>query len=452
MSHWLGLVLAGLAGISVPAVAQPSTVSIMATVEASRLTLPLNKSQTLQSPGAFARIAVGNPAIADVAPVTSRVAYILGKQVGTTNVTLYDNQGQVIALVDVTVIPDAGGLQEKLHAILPGEKFDVAVANGALILSGTASSAVAVKRAITIAEAYAPGKVINMLGVGSAQQILLEVRFAEMQRGTVKALGIGTVNYGNVAGSMTAANGGSIGSPGTGVGSIGTYNAQLNFPGLSVTLQALESQGLVRTLAQPNIIALSGETANFLAGGEFPVPTGVALNGQVQIEFKQFGVGLAFTPTLLEDGLINLVVAPEVSSLDPAAGIDVNGLRIPGLNVRRARTTLELRDSQTFALAGLIQSDYRNTLNRVPLLGRIPILGALFRSQSFQRQETELVILVTPRIVRPVSDPATLQTPTDAPQGAGDVAFFLLGKSDQPTSNAQPFARPPTLPASGERR
>lgn len=426
--------------LQAPTLAQPA--AMLSPAVATPLTVPLNKSQTLTAPHAFARIAVGNSAVADVAPVTSSVAYVLGKQVGTTNVTLYDAKGQVLALFDVTVSPDMAGLQAKLSEIMPGEDLTVRVANGALILSGTATSAMAVKRAVTIAEAYAPGKVINMMGVGSSQQILLEVRFAEMQRGTVKALGIGTVNYGNLAGSATATRGGVVSGPGTGAGAIGTYNAQLNFPGLAVQLQALEQQGLVRTLAQPNIIALSGETANFLAGGEFPVPTGVAVNGQVQIEFKQFGVGLAFTPTLLEDGLINLVVAPEVSSLDPAAGIDVNGLRIPGLNVRRARTTLELRDSQTFALAGLIQSDYRNTLNRVPLLGRIPILGALFRSQSFQRQETELVILVTPRIVRPIADPAAVQSPTDAASEPGDMAFFLLGKN-QTAPTAMPIQAAP---------
>lgn len=429
--------------LGAPAAAQSGSASLEARTGAT-LNLAVNKSQTLQTSQVFSRIAVGNPDIADVAPVTSSVAYVLGKQIGTTNVTMYNSKGGVIAVVDINVTPDAMGLKQKLAEILPIEKLGVQVANDSLVLSGTASSALAVKRAMTIAEAYAPGKVINMLGVGSSQQILLEVRFAEMQRGTVKALGIGTVNYGNLGGSPTASNGGAIASPSTGVGAIGTYSAQLNFPGLSVTLQALEQQGLVRTLAQPNIIALSGETANFLAGGEFPVPTGVAINGQVQIDFKQFGVGLAFTPTLLEDGLINLVVAPEVSSLDPTAGIDVNGLRIPGLNVRRARTTLELRDSQTFALAGLIQSDFRNTVSRIPLLGRIPIIGALFRSQSFQRQETELVILVTPRIVRPLPSGTALQVPTDRAAEPDDAAFFLLGKSEKqlPARPALPLPGP----------
>ncbi len=413
-------------GLAAPAAAQSSTVEART---GATLNLPINKSQTLRVPRPFARIAIGNSDIADVQPVSTTVAYLLGRKIGTTNLTLYDKSGQMIAVVDVVVSPDAMGLKQKLAEVLPTESIGVQVANDAVILSGTLSSAVAVERAMTIAEAYAPKKVINSMGLGTAQQILLEVRFAEMQRGTVKALGISQVSYGNNVSGSTAVNGGTVTAPGLGTGAA-AFSASLGFAGLGIRLQALEQQGLIRTLAQPNIIALSGETANFLAGGEFPVPTGVTLNGQVAIEFKQFGVGLSFTPTLLEDGLINLLVAPEVSSLDPAAGIDLGSLRIPGLRVRRARTTLELRDGQTFALAGLIQNDFRDTVSRVPLLGRIPILGALFRSQSFERQETELVILVTPRIVRPVAAGTALKVPTDRVVEPSDADFFLMGRSE----------------------
>lgn len=424
------LLMIGLAAaaLTVPAL----TMAAENTVEAATglaLTLPVNKSQTLRVPRPFARIAIGNAKIADVSPVTDSVAYLLGREIGTTNLTLYDKRGGVIAVVDVTVTPDAMGLKQKLAEVMPTENLGVQVANDRLILSGTASSAAAVQRAVTIAQAYAPDKVINMTGVGSAQQILLEVRFAEMQRGTVKALGIDSLAFGLQGDGTLARTNGATASPGVGIG--GTFSGTFNTPGFSFRMQALERQGLIRTLAQPNIIALSGETANFLAGGEFPVPVGVAINGQIAIEFKQFGVGLSFTPTLLEDGLINLLVAPEVSSLDPAAGIDIGSLRIPGLRVRRARTTLELRDGQTFALAGLIQSDFRDTVNRVPLLGRIPILGALFRSTNFERQETELVILVTPRIVRPVTAGTVLQLPTDRILEPSDADLFLLGKSER---------------------
>ncbi|MEN9931626.1 MAG: hypothetical protein RIS17_199 [Pseudomonadota bacterium] len=414
------------AAVAAPALAQAQQSSVDARTGLS-INLPINKSQTLRVPRPFARIAIGNPKIADVSPVTNSVAYLLGKDIGTTNLTLYDRAGAVIAVVDVNVVPDAMGLKQKLAEVMPTESLGVQVANDRLILSGTATSAAAVQRAMTIAQAYAPDKVINMTGVGTAQQILLEVRFAEMQRGTAKLLGIDSINYANDAATTL----GSVVTPGTTI--TGRFTGTFNFPNFGVRLSALEREGLIRTLAQPNIIALSGETANFLAGGEFPVPVGVAVNGQIAIEFKQFGVGLAFTPTLLEDGLINLLVSPEVSSLDATAGIDINGLRIPGLKVRRARTTLELRDGQTFALAGLIQSDFRDTVNRVPLLGRIPILGALFRSTQFERQETELVILVTPRIVRPVQAGTALQLPTDRIQEPSDADLFLLGRTERRT-------------------
>ena len=222
----------------------------------------------------------------------------------------------------------------------------------------------------------------------------------------------------------------------------------MTFPlsNLSFQLDALEQNGLVRTLAQPNLIALSGETAYFLAGGEFPIPTNVSQNGQVSIEFKEFGVSLKFTPTLLEDGLINLVVKPEVSSLDPAAGIDLNGIRIPGLKTRRTETTVELRDGQSFALAGLIQSDFTDTVKAIPLLGKIPIIGALFRSTNFNRAETELVVMVTPRIVRPVTAGTCIALPADRVTEPGDVDLFLLGRSEKinPVRPTGPLPGPET--------
>ena len=442
------ILMAGLLALSPAATAVAQDVSMDARTGLV-LNLPVNKSQTLRVPRPFARVAVGNPEIADVSPVTSSVAYLLGKKIGTTNLTLYDKAGGVIAVVDVTVGPDAMGLKQKLADLFPTESLGVQVANDNLILSGTATSAAALHRAALVAEAYAPKKVLNMASVGTAQQILLEVRFAEVQRGAISALGINSLMFGGTTrGTLTQTGapnpGTAVVGPGTGVSGAITTTVQL--PGFAVNFQALERQGLIRTLAQPNIIALSGETANFLAGGEFPVPTGVTQTGQITIEFKQFGVGLAFTPTLLEDGMINLLVAPEVSSLDPAAGIDLNSFRIPGLKVRRARTTLELRDGQTFALAGLIQNDFRDTINRVPLLGRIPILGALFRSSGFERLETELVILVTPRLVRPVPAGGGLELPTDKTMEPSDAEFFLLGmdRASGPGGPALPLPGPPS--------
>jgi pilus assembly protein CpaC len=401
------------------------------------MNVPINKSQTLRVDRPIGKAAIGNDKIADVLPVSLSSVYILGKEVGSTNLSLFDKKGGLIAVVDIVVSPDTQGLKRKLAELLPTERIGVSVSNDSVVLDGRVSSPAAAERVAAVAETFAPKKVINMMTIGTPQQIMLEVRFAEMSRGTVKQLGISNFNFGNGLTNTT----GTVVGPG---GGIGGYSAVVAFPlsNISFQLDALEQQGLVRTLAQPNLVALSGETAAFLAGGEFPIPANVAVNGQIQIEFKEFGVSLKFTPTLLEDGLINLLVAPEVSSLDPAAGIDLNGIRIPGLKTRRARTTVELRDGQSFALAGLIQSDFNNTVNAIPLLGQVPIIGALFRSTNFNRQETELVMVVTPRIVRPVQAGTTLATPTDRVQEPSDLDMFLLGK----TENVQPLRPMNPLP------
>lgn len=389
------------------------------------MTVPLNKSQTLRVERAIGKAVIGNDEIADVMPVSLSSVYVVGKGVGTTNLSLFDKSGGLIAVVDIIVSPDSQGLKRKLAELMPTESVGVSISNDAIVLGGTISSPAAAERVVAIAETYSK-KVINMMTIGTATQIMLEVRFSEMSRGTVKQLGISNVSFGT---GLSNPNG-SISTPQP---KSGGYSALLTFPlsNLSFQLDALEQNGLVRTLAQPNLIALSGETAYFLAGGEFPVPTGISQNGQVSIEFKEFGVSLKFTPTLLEDGLINLLVAPEVSSLDPAAGIDLNGLRVPGLRTRRAKTTLELRDGQSFAMAGLIQSDFNDTVRAVPLLGKIPILGALFRSTSFNRNETELVIIVTPRIVRPVKAGTVLATPSDRVQEPSDLDLFMLGNTEK---------------------
>ncbi len=404
------------------------------------MVVPINKSQTLRVDRAIGKAVIGNDEIADVLPVSLSSVYVLGKAIGSTNLSLFDRKGALIAVVDVVVGPDTQGLKRKLAELLPTEAIGVTVSNDSVVLDGRISSPAAAERAALLAETFAPKKVINMMSIGTPQQIMLEVRFSEMSRGTVKELGITSLSFGN---GLTNATGG-VTSPGFASGaSAGGFRGTIGFPlsNLNFTLDALEQKGLSRTLAQPNLIALSGETASFLAGGEFPIPTGVTQNGQISITFKEFGVSLRFTPTLLEDGLINLIVAPEVSSLDPSAGITLSGVSVPGLKTRRARTTLELRDGQAFAMAGLIQTDFADTVNAVPLLSKVPIIGALFRSTSFNRKETELVMIVTPRIVRPV--PAgVLAQPSDRVQDPSDIDLFLLGKSEDNTSVRQPLPLP----------
>jgi pilus assembly protein CpaC len=325
-----------------------------------------------------------------------------------------------------------------------------------VVLTGVVSSAPAARVAKEIAGTYAPEKVINMLSVGSSQQVMLEVRFSEMRRGAARRLGFNhsfTTNNGNFQGSFGDAAPSSAlltnqnGVPTIDIRSIldafGIAAAGFEIGNLNLfsALDALERNGVVTTLAEPTLIALSGETASFLAGGEFPIPVLQGGGGSgddstsrgITIEFKPFGVSLAFTPTVLADGVISLVVAPEVSSIDQTASINVGGLVIPGLQVRRARTTLELRDGQSFAMAGLLRRDFSTTVRRLPGLGSLPVIGALFRSTGFQNEDTELVIIVTPRLVRPVR-PDQLRAPTDRVQPPSEVDLFLHGKTDSAVS------------------
>ncbi len=424
VQRW-GLVLAALAWLAGPSSPLAAAeVSIVPSSGAS-MTLAINKSQTLRVPRAIGKAAIGNDKIADIVPISSTSVYVLGKASGTTNLALYDRGGGLIAVIDIMVVPDADGLKRKLAELLPTESVGVSVANDALVLEGTVSSPVAAERVLSLAQTFAGARIINLTSVGSPQQVLLEVRFAEMERQTVKALGINNVSYSSGTDFV------SLRPPA--LDTSGNYSGSFGFGNLQFRLDALEEQGLVHTLAQPNLIAMSGENAYFLAGGEYPVPAQQAQVGnttQVTVEFKAFGVSLSFTPTVLEDGLINLLVSPEVSSLDPAAGIDIGGLRIPGLKVRRARTVVELRDGQAFAIAGLIQSDFQDTMRQLPLLGRVPILGALFRSTSYNRQETELVMIVTPRLVRPTS-PDSLVMPTDVVRQPSDLDLFLNGRTEK---------------------
>ena len=395
------------------------------------IAVAIGKSQLVRVGRGYAQVLVGDQLIADVLPMAGDTVYVLGKKVGATNLTLYDAHHSLVAVVDVVVGPDTAGLRTALAAALPGEHLTVRASGDSLIVGGTASSAVAAERAARLAETYAPGKLVNFIGLASPQQVLLEVRFSEMQRSTAKSLGIRTLALSN-SGNFSSATG-STPSDAVGViaGSFGIGAVNIN-----LTLDALEQKGLITTLAQPNLIALSGETASFLAGGEFPVPvasTSGATGGvpTITIAFKEFGVSLAFTPTVLADGVISMIVAPEVSAIDSNASIRTGGISIPGLRTRRARTTLEMRDGESFAIAGLVGADFANSIRQLPLLGDLPILGALFRSTRFDRSETELVITVTPHIVRPVP-PAALSLPTERVRAPHEADQFLLGARQAP--------------------
>ena len=466
-----GMVLA--AGATLPAMsarAQIASLSVSNANHAGQLDVPLNKSQVLTVDRPFARALVGNQEVADILPMTNRSVYVLGKKMGTTSLTLYDSRNMMIAVVDVAVGPDVVTLKRQLSELLPGQPIGARISNDSVVLTGTVSSASAVDRAVQIAKTYAGDKVVNMLSVGAAQQVMLEVRFSEMSRSAAKQLGINTAflsNSGKVVGGLgnnatssallTDQNGRPIVNLGAILDSFGIGAAKFSVGSLNLTtaLDALERKGVVTTLAEPTLVALSGETASFLAGGEFPIPVSQSNNSgggggggnAITIEFKPFGVSLGFTPTVLDDGVINLVVEPEVSSIDPSASVTVNGLTIPGLQTRRASTTLELRDGQSFALAGLLRKDFQDTVRQFPVLGSIPIIGALFRSSGFQKSESELVIIVTPRLVKPMR-PEDVRLPTDRVAPPHELDLFLMGRTDKAVgiNPLDPNAMPPEAP------
>ncbi|WP_229665209.1 type II and III secretion system protein family protein [Croceicoccus mobilis] len=421
-------------------------------LHAGDLEVPINKSQVVSSDRAIGRAMIGNAEIADVLPISDRSIYVLGKSAGTTSLTLYDRSNSVIAIMDVTVGPDVDGVRKELATLLPDEQIEARLSAGSVILSGVVSDAGAANRAVRIAEAFAAEKVINLLSVGGSQQVMLEVRFAEVNRNVgsqLGARGFGTSDNGNF--SVALGPGAAAGSAGdlsvtAPTGAFGIIRTLFDIGDLNIEayLDTLEGKGMAKTLAEPTLVALSGEPASFLAGGEFPIPVagGAGNNSDaVTVSFKTFGVSLGFTPTVLGNNVINLVVEPEVSSLDASASVSVNGISVPGLQTRRASTTLELRDGESFAIAGLLREDISTSVSQMPLLGSIPILGSLFRSTEFQKGQTELLIVVTPRLVKPIR-PEQVVLPTDRVEDPDPLDTHLVGDDYQPV----PLA--PRAPAS----
>jgi pilus assembly protein CpaC len=421
-----------------------------------RFAVTFNKSRTIHFPRPFAKVVVGSPDIADALPVSDRSLYVQGKKFGTTNVSVYDQDGNLVGVVDLDVNVDERIVAETIFASTGNRGIRVLSSNGQIVLSGVATDAVAAERAVAVARTYSPNGVINALTVAPSQQVLLKVRFLEATRQAGRELGVswfaanqsGTrgVSTGQgalVTGTATRTQTGGIPllqAAGTLVGTstspFGVVLANLangSNGSLDVLITALETQGLVRRLAEPDLMALSGDTAQFLAGGEFPVPIAAATaNGLVTptIEFKPFGVQLSFTPTVLGNGIVNLRIAPSVSELDFANAVTISGTTIPSLVKRDAVTTIELRDGQSFAIAGLLQANNTRTRDQIPWLGSVPVLGALFASSSYQKDETDLVIIVTPHLVQPASPGARLATPFDQRLSSNDLDFFLMGKMD----------------------
>ncbi len=407
---------------------------VMEGAASAPLNVPMNRAVVVESDTPFAELSIANPGIADISTLSDKSIYVLGKTPGRTTLTLLGPDGKLISNVDVHVTPDVAEFKERLQQILPGENIEVRTANDGIVLSGTVSSSAKLDRALDLAERYAPERVSNLMNVGGTQQVMLKVRFAEMQRSVSK----------NLSSSLAVSGGSKIGV----LGETGTWmqgdnslsnssitardnaNAALSLGftagslEFGVLLEALESKGVVRTLAEPNLTALSGQEAKFLAGGEYPIP--IADKDGIGIEYKPFGVELNFTPTVVDGDSINLVINAAVSSIDTTTSITNGGFSVNAFKRRETSTTVEMRDGESFAIAGLLQDDFRDLNGQVPWIGDVPIIGALFRSAEYQRAQSELVIIVTPHLVSPTRGEA-LALPTDRVKLPSERDLFLFG-------------------------
>lgn len=412
----------------------------------------VGRSIVLDSSEPFAEVSVANPAVADVAALSDTTLFILGRQAGRTSLTVIGEGNRVLANAEIRVTPDVSEFKERLFEILPGEQIEVRTAADGIVLSGRLSGARKVTRAIELANRYAPNRVTNLMTVGGTQQVMLKVRFADMSRGTAKQLGFNFFGalQDNPAIAFGTGAGLSVNSPDVEGGiTIPVGDNSVNFAQstfgilgiggtigdvlLAAQIDANESKGLIRTLAEPNLVTLSGDTASFLAGGEVPIPVDAG-DSKISVEFKPFGVGLSFTPTVVDEDLINLELNAEVSApAQSGAVIDTDTGTIPSFTTRRAETTVELRDGQSMAIAGLLQDFFVDNISQVPWLGDLPVIGPLFRNTDFDRQQRELVIIITPHLVTPV-DGNALTTPLDRVAIPNEAELFLLGRTESPAA------------------
>lgn len=430
------------------------------------IAVPQNKSRTVRLDRPFAQTVIGSPEIADVLALSDRVIYIQAKKIGTTNISAFDADKHLIAVLDVEVTVDTQSLAAQIRGSTGTGGIRVSSSNGQIVLSGEARDATSADKAMQIAKSTTPNApVINAMRVAASQQVMLKVRFLEASRTAERDLGVnwfvagrnGDRGFNTGLGSVSTASRNTPGglpvfstlstfASGTTGGPFGVALANLVNNGsntVDILITALEEKGLIRRLAEPDLVALSGDTASFLAGGEVPVPVVQPSSGTtplITVEYKPFGVQLTFMPTVTTNGIINLRLTPSVSELDYSNAVIVSGFRIPALTKREARTTIELRDGQSFAIAGLLQNEGLRNISQVPWIGSVPVLGSLFRSTSYQQNETDLVVIVTPQLVQPAAPGQRLATPMDGMLPGNDVDLFLLGQSEVRKKQPEPVA------------
>ncbi|WP_352536095.1 MULTISPECIES: type II and III secretion system protein family protein [unclassified Mesorhizobium] len=402
-----------------------------------RIFLPMSQSVTLQVSANLGDIVVGDEKIADAQPMTDRTLYVIGKSAGTTTVNLFSPDKRSLGVIQIEVGVDVSDMAQAIRQVAPRARIEIGSINGKVRLGGHVKDGATLASILEVAQQYGPDAIINSVIVDDSQQVNLEVRVLEAKRNAGRDLGV----------SIRSRNGSGTTRTGTGVAAVDEDDVVLG-PGNLLTgllsgsnpfaalitrvidsnikvdliIEALENKGVVRTLANPNLTTLSGEPASFNAGGEVPIRV-IGNDGQVTITYKQFGVNLLFTPVVLDDGKIHMKLAPEVS--------DLNGFTTAGDPIftnRKLETVVELRDGQSFAVGGLLSSKTTKLQNQVPWLGQVPVIGTLFRNSSNQKEETELVVIVTPHIVRPVKPSEQLATPFDKTRPANDPEFFVLGQ------------------------
>lgn len=496
----LGLTaVTGSAQLQAQGTTQEASDQIIRATRSTTFSVPIFKSRVVDLPEPVKRVSIGNPDIADVLLLGDDGLYVLGKDLGATNVMLWDRDDRLVSALNITVTHDLDNLKKHIATVLPSESIELWSAQRNIVLAGQVSSTAKMDAALQVAKSYLEqaatakekimfkqqqssggagegdkkaGDIINLMTVGGAHQVMLQVKVAEVNREAVRNLNAqmnvlnntgkwvtGGVNGGAtfpdaifdpgdvripIFGDGTNANGNPIGPvfdefmPNTpGINSTGLFGSFLGSELVAnVILDAYQNRGLAKILAEPTLTTLSGQDAQFLSGGSFPIPVSQE-NGRIGIEFKDFGVKLSFIPMILDRSRINLKLNISVSELASTNALSLEPIgtsavfTIPSLTERRAASTVELSDGQTIGIAGLINENMRSAVNKFPGLGDIPILGHLFRSQSFQKGQTELVILVTPKLAKPIK-PGDIKLPTDAVTDPSNAAFFLGGKIEGP--------------------
>lgn len=452
--------------------ARKSTEDTPPNVNVTELDATLGRSNLVNLSVPIGRVSVGNPVVADVILLNPKQLYVIGKTLGSTNIILWNKQGQTVAMIEVNVSRELGALNSEIQKIVPGGSVKVRSMGENIVLEGHAPDARTEAKISNLAEAFVGQKVVNMIMVDGVQQVMLEVKVAEINRTLLEKLGIrfsldhpattGGVSWALISKFLsnpltqnvttTTVSGGTTTSVtlptqyavGPGLISAGKAGATTK----AFDIDAQKSDGLVKILAEPNIVAISGQEGSFLAGGEILIPVQQG-QGTVTLESKQFGVGLRFTPTVLEGGRINMRVVPEVTELVGFTTVATSALGssvlVPQLSTRRVSTTVELKEGQSFAIGGLLQDNVKENIERFPMLGEIPILGALFRSSEFQKSKTELMIVVTPRLVKPLAPDYKL--PTDGFKEPTRSEFFMGGKLEGEPEESEETAKPQPAPA-----